>query len=236
MPPIDLPNAAEPVRVIHGDCLDLLPTLPAGCVDCVLTDPPYGVSFDYKGGHDDREAEYGQVLERLFLAETLLKPGGFMAMYQAAKHARRWAEWFPRDWSLIALPKNFVQAGRGRHITPATDYVLWWQVGVGEPAKSWQDGMCRDWFLCNTAKRRDALSRPHPCPRPLDGVRYVVGAFSPPDALILDPFAGSGTTGVAAMKTGRRAILIEKDARYIDVIHRRLDAARTPLLDRLEAH
>ena len=54
-----------------------------------------------------------------------------------------------------------------------------------------------------------------------------------PPGLILDPFAGSGTTGVAALKTGRRAILIEKDPRYISIIERRVRDAATPLFGAL---
>ncbi len=211
------------ITIFHADCRDVLPTLPAGSVDLVLTDPPYGVGFDYQNGADDSEKNYATILQRLFEAERYLKAGGFMAAYQTAVHARRWAKWFPREWRLLALPKTFVQGGRGE-LVPATDYVLWWRVGEGESPRTWQHGMARDWFICNTAPAcRDSQSRKHPCPRPLDGIRYVTQSLCPPGGLVLDPFMGSGTTLRAAKDAGLKAIGIEIEERYCEIAARRLE-------------
>lgn len=73
----------------------------------------------------------------------------------------------------------------------------------------------------------------HPCPFPLELASRCVSSTTSPDDLVLDPFAGSGTTGIAAIKAGRRCVLIEKDARYIPIILRRVAEARTPLFDRI---
>ena len=221
----EMPTEANPVVVVCGDALDVLRAMPDGCVDAVVTDPPYGVGFDYGTSYDDSDVSYGAVLDRLFAAERCISPGGFMVVYQAAKHARRWAGWFPRDWQLLALPKNFVQAGRG-DLVPATDYALWWSVGRGRQSREWQAGMARDWFLCDTVPApRDRLSRGHPCPRPPDGVKYIVRSLCPPGGVILDPFAGSGTTGVAAVAEGRRAILVEREPKYAEICRRRVAEA-----------
>lgn len=83
------------------------------------------------------------------------------------------------------------------------------------------------WRIPQKADRR------HPAPFPLELPRRIMQTTA--GRRVLDPFAGSGTTGVAALKTGRRCILIEKDARYIPIINRRLAEAATPLLDGIEA-
>ena len=229
---MELPTCDSPVSVIHGDCIDVMRAMPAASVDMLLTDPPYGVGFDYGTDYDDATAGYQAVLDRIREGERVVKPGGVVMVYQAAVHARRWAEWFPRNFRLLAFPKTFVQAGRGE-LVPATDYALWWQVEGGElKPREWQSGMCRDWFLCNTQPQaRDPLTRGHPCPRPLDGVRYAIRALCPPGGVVLDPFAGSGTTGVAAVCEGRRAVLLEREESFAALCRRRCrDAMGTGLL------
>lgn len=69
----------------------------------------------------------------------------------------------------------------------------------------------------------------HPCPFPLGIPARCIKAVTMPGETVLDPFAGSGTTGVACLKSGRKCILIEKDLRYIPIINRRLRDASTPL-------
>lgn len=101
----------------------------------------------------------------------------------------------------------FVKGKKRRHDDMPMDMVMGKKPGKRE--HEWEQGLA--WFL-------------HWCNRICD-----------PGALILDPFAGTGTTLVAAMKTGRRCIGIENDPRYIPVIRRRVAGARTPLLEAMEA-
>ena len=61
-------------------------------------------------------------------------------------------------------------------------------------------------------------------------IEYLIKLVSREGALVLDPFAGSGTTGVACVKMGRDYILIEKDPRYIEIIKRRVQAQNPRLL------
>ena len=62
----------------------------------------------------------------------------------------------------------------------------------------------------------------HPTQKPVELYEYLIRTYTNPGETVLDIAAGSGTTGVAARNTGRRAILIEKEARYCDLIRRRL--------------
>jgi site-specific DNA-methyltransferase (adenine-specific) len=222
---IDTPDFLS--QVIQGDCLEVMRGMADASVDAVITDPPYGVGFDYGTDYQDSERTYmDDVCARVFEAERLVKPGGYVVVYQAAKHIKKWAEWFPRDWQVIAMPKNFVQCTPS-DIIRATDYVLWWKVGKSPVrARKWQEVFARDWFLCDTSPaRRDALSRRHPCPRPIDGVEYLIRCFCPAGGTVVDPFAGSGTTGAACARLGRGFIGMEREATYAALARERIAAA-----------
>lgn len=69
-----------------------------------------------------------------------------------------------------------------------------------------------------------AIRQEHPTTKPMGLMSELVELFTNPDDLILDPFAGSGTTGVAALRLGRRCILIEKDAKYAALARERMQA------------
>lgn len=217
------------ITIYHADCRDILPTLAPGSVDLVLTDPPYGIGFDYGTHYDDREDGYGEwIWTTIEAAEALVHDAGVVAVYQAAKHARHWAEWFPRDWRPVALTKNFAQA-MPTWLQWHTDYALIWTKGrlpCGKPA--WQPPGARDWVMCNTATVRRGPSRDHPCPRPLDGTKYLVSCLCPPAGLILDPFMGSGTTLRAAKDLDRKAIGIEISEEYCEIAVKRLAQAVLP--------
>jgi DNA modification methylase len=219
------------VTLYLGDCREILPTL--GPVDAVVTDPPYGVGFAHYESHKDKFSEYQTVVDRVLECEPLLTEQGFMCVFQSATHATRWAKWFPREFRPIALTKAFVQM-RAHFITAATDYALvWWPTEQPPNTKPpWQPNGARDWFYsAETAVPRSGPERDHPCPRPLDMMLYLVSRLAPPDTTILDPFMGSGTTGVAALKLGRRFIGIEIEPTYFDIACRRIEEAwRQPRL------
>jgi DNA modification methylase len=136
----------------------------------------------------------------------------------------RFKEWFPRDWRIFCAAKNFVQV-RPTPMQFAWDPVLvWWVAGAkGYRADNWG----RDFYIADTASIvADPASKwGHPCQRPIDHMTYVVERFIRPASLVIDPFMGSGTTGVAAVKLGRRFIGIEIEPKYFDIACRRIQAA-----------
>lgn len=222
----------ESCVLYNADCRDVLPELAPGSVDLVLTDPPYGVGFDYGTGHDDSAASYPAFIWPVIEAsEGTVRDGGLVAVYQAAIHASRWAHWFPREWRLVSLPKTFVQLGRSA-LPGATDFVLVWAKGdwpKQSDVVSWQPTNARDWWVCNTSAIRRGPEKDHPCPRPLDGVSRIVSILCPPRGVILDPFAGSGTTLRAAKDLGRKAIGVEIEPKYCEIAARRLQQSVLPL-------
>ena len=207
------------IVIYHADCRDVLPHLPK--VDLVLTDPPYGIGFADYASHEDDPLEYHRWLwPTLEMCESLVIDG-WMCIFQSETRARDWAGAFPREWRLFALAKNFGQIRR-EAIARQTDYALYWSIGVPAwPPRENVGILLRNWFLshdCSVPSKRV----PHPCPRPLDAMRYMVQCFAAPESLILDPFMGSGTTLVAAKQLGRRAIGIEIEERYCEIAVKRL--------------
>ena len=195
-------------------------------VDAVITDPPYGVGFDYGTGYEDKHSAYADLLRSwLPLAESITP---ICAVFQSARNVTWWHSWFaPRDYRLIAIPKSFVQ-WTGAQVQWSTDYVLFWRPGMeskgpakADPKEMQTDAIPRDWYVskdsCIVGKRPD-----HPCPRPLDAMVFCVDLLSKPESTILDPFMGSGTTLVAAKNLGRKAIGIEIEEKYCEIAAKRL--------------
>ena len=188
-----------------GDCLDVLPTL--GKVDCVLTDPPYGIGAS--------EMTLGTGAKRFFRGEwDRTKPSLRLFLWMAKKLCFWGGNYFTDD-----LP-------------PSTDWLVWHKMNDGlsfsECELAW----------CNFGKRVRHIShhwggeeKQHPTQKPLDVMIWNVG-FTDATDLILDPFMGSGTTGVACIRTGRRFIGIEKEPAYFEIALKRIkDAERLAKCD-----
>ena len=205
-----------------GDCLDVMPTL--GAVDALIWDPPWGIGFSEYASHDDDPEKYptwiGATLDH---AEDLVVDG-WCVVFQGPRRAWEWGSLIPREYRIMACAKNFTQILPGRGPIWSTDFALFWPKGIPRV----EHGRGRDYHL---AKTSDMSSRPkgHPCPRPIDQMRYVVTCFSEIGMTVLDPTMGSGTTGVACVKHGRSFIGIEIDEGYFDIACERIeDAYRRP--------
>jgi len=213
------------VTLYQGDCLEVMRTLDAGSVDAVVTDPPFGIGFKYQT-HDDTSDGYGEWLwQCIELAESKCKPGSPVFVWQAMPNVRRFAEWFPREWRIFAAAKNFVQM-RPCAMQYSWDPVLvWWTEGARYSAAT----ASRDFFVANTSPSSHVgLNNVtgHPCPRPLHLLAHIIEQWVRPGGVVLDCFAGSGTTGVACVQTGRNFIGIEIDEGYFKIAQRRIAEAQ----------
>ena len=85
-------------------------------------------------------------------------------------------------------------------------------------------GSAARFFYCAKASKHDRAGSKHPTVKPVNLIRWLARLVTPPNGLILDPFAGSGTTGAAAHLEGFRAVLVEREAEYFADIERRLAA------------
>ncbi len=211
-----------------ADCREVLPILGEGSVEAVITDPPFGIDFKYET-HNDTPEGYGAWLWSIIeQCEQKAKPGSPVFVWQAMLNVRKFAEWFPRDWRIFAACKNFVQM-RSTTMQYAVDpVVVWWT-----PGETYSEGtLSRDFHVANTAPIAGGHSeqvKGHPCPRPLHQVAHIVNQWVRPHGTVLDPFAGSGTTGVACTMLGRGFIGIEIDEIYFSVMVQRITEAQMQL-------
>ena len=94
------------------------------------------------------------------------------------------------------------------------------------PANVIHDGLEEEWakyFYCPKASKKEKGDTKHPTVKPLELMRYLVKLITPKDGIVLDPFAGTGTTGEACTLEGRNYYLIEKTKEYIPDIENRIN-------------
>lgn len=208
--------------VITGDCLAILPTLAAGSVQAVVTDPPYGIGFE---GH-------GQLFRRS--QQIAGDNNGF-----AAEQVRNWAHGrclpcccFFSPYLPVTGWRNVLVWSKGAHVGIGGDRETCWKRDfemIGVEGNAALNGPRDSGVL-----RFNAVSPPpsgHVAEKPLALMTYLVGKLTRPGATVLDPFCGSGTTGVACRKLGRKFIGIEIDEGYATIARRRIADAGFPLLE-----
>jgi site-specific DNA-methyltransferase (adenine-specific) len=221
---------AEGVALYLGDCREVMASWPK-CfrVNAVVTDPPYGIGFKYESHVDDREGYKDFIWPVIEAAEAFAVDGAPIFIWQAQQRMREFSDFFPREWRLFVAAKNFVQMRPGPMNYAYDPVVVWWKGGKSKwKADKGFGGVNRDWFISDSASAvsdTKSLAKLHPCPRQTDVCEYVVGNWCPDGGTILDPFMGSGTTGVAAVKLGRKFIGIEIEPKYFDIACKRIQAA-----------
>jgi site-specific DNA-methyltransferase (adenine-specific) len=190
--------------LILGDAREVLPTL--GAVDAVVTDPPYGMGrFDvaytggtrsWAGGREARSWDF--VPDSVFhdvAAHAIIWGGNFFSL----PPSRGWLVW-DKQW---------------RDMTYAAAELAWTNIPMGTQVFSYSArGPWPEWAHG---------SEKHPTQKPIALMEWCLG-FVPNAHTILDPFCGSGSTGVACARLGRSFIGIEIEPRYFDIACRRIEA------------
>ncbi len=204
-----------------GDCLDILPTL--GKVDAVVTDPPYGIGADK--GKDVRPRSFN----------------GSRPIASAAYPENEWDNDRPgRSIFELILAQSAVSIIWGGNYfadyLPAQGRWLWWDKcqtmpSYGDGELAWTNlpqTTPKKFVLANNKLFADRVERFHPTQKPPQLIAWCV-AMTGGD--VLDPFMGSGTTGVACVNLGRKFIGIEIEPKYFDIACRRIEEAyRQPRL------
>ncbi len=221
--------------IVQGDCLEILPRMPDGCVDAVVTDPPFAITGGLSSGrtslNDTQFFEHWLVdVARGLISVSI--PVGCMFL---------WCDW--RTASVI--DRAFSRASER--------YVPWWvsqiithdrdMIGMGSPFRNQCDwiavvrGRKTDWAM-RIPKTTPNIFREysyygkhdhHPAEKTVTAAGRLVGWATSQGGIILDPFCGSGTTCVAAKELGRRWIGIELDPKYCEIARSRVQNTERPL-------
>lgn len=211
--------------LILGDCLQILPTL--GKVDAVISDPPYGIKFAHGGGGGclAESTRFGG--DAIMGDDKPFDPSrwlgyGIVALWGANHYASKlpdcacWLVWDKRDGICSNDQADCELAWTNQHLPARLKRHLW-------------NGMLKD------SERGER--RVHPTQKPVPLMAWVMDRVSVPiGATVLDPYMGSGTTGIACLRTGRNFIGIELDPKhYATACDRMARECAQPLLPGVQA-
>ncbi len=200
-----------------GDCMEVMPTL--GKVDAVVTDPPYGLGQPSGTMQKDRKNKrdyashcdtYDNLIKNVIPAVcmALTKSNGRGILTPGAKHA--WDYPKPQALGVFYQPASVGMCVWGRATQqPILFYGRDPRIGL----------TIQPTGMVLTERASNDL---HPCAKPIKAWTWVVKRASINNEIVLDPFMGSGTTGVACVKLGRRFIGIELDEDYFNIACQRI--------------
>lgn len=215
-------------KVIHGDCLEELPKLyvELGESMIIVTDPPFNIGYHYNDYNDNMCAdEYYEMLQSIF------QYGKFVVIhypeeiykiaFQVGEFPEKVISWIynsntakqHRDIAFFGIKPDLKKYGQ--------DYKNPKDKRIKERIKQGKRARLYDWWNINQVKNVSKDKTKHPCQMPLEVMKRII-AILPEQYVIVDPFAGSGTTLLAAKELGRKYIGIEQDEEYVNICNARL--------------
>ncbi len=224
-------------EIIHGDCLDVLPKIENKSIAHIITDPPYEAEAhtDARRVRDDDGVQFRPV-SFVAMTEDLRK---FVAV-ESTRVCIGWSLVFCQIEGVIPWRDSFLKAGakwRRAQIwvkpdstpnfsgdRPAQSFESIATVWCGKGRSVWNGGGGRGHYIYNVDASRSGSANEHPTTKPVPLMMELVERFTNPGDTILDPFCGSGSTGVACIRLGRNFIGIEKDETYAKLARERLAA------------
>jgi len=205
--------------IIQGDCLEVMKQMPDNCVDLVLTDPPYGKKWS-RGKHG-----YGQSKNNMETVHSVSWDGNIPPI-----------EYFTQ---IQRISKNQIIFGGNyfSHYLPASNCWLFWDKKAdmntqnpfadGELAWTSFNKVVKKYTFRQCGFIRDTKDkREHPTQKPSELFSSILKDYSGEDAVIFDPFLGSGTTAIACMNTNRNYIGIEISPEYCEIARKRVQEAK----------
>lgn len=223
------------ISIIHGDCADLLRggvdrMVYRGLIPVVVTDPPFNIGYHY-GSYVDKmpESEY-----YAWLADVTALTSSVVVLYPEQLH-RLSLEKQESPERVVSWVYNSNTAKQHRDIAfygIKPDFKR-----VKQPYKNQNDKRIKalmaqgkgarlyDWWEINQVKNVSAEKTAHPCQMPVEVMKRIIGVL-PDNIGVIDPFVGSGTTGVACAELGIPFEGYDIDASYCDIARGRLGIIR----------
>lgn len=253
--PAESPGAPQTWKIVHADCTTALANLIPGSVQLVFADPPYNIGVDYGNGHKADQLSEQQFVEWAAswiepAVAALADDGSIWVMIndeyaaefclilkRCGLHMRNWIKWY--ETFGVNCSSKFNRCSRHiLYFTKSAKKFVFNTDAVSRPSdrqaiykdrradhhgKLWDDV----WWIPRLTGTSSERLPDFPTQLPLELVRAVVQCASDPGDLVVDPFCGSGTTGVACIESGRQFIGIEKEAGWKAMALKRL-ASTTP--------
>lgn len=248
----------ESGRIYTGNCLDLMPEWPDASFDCCITDPPFNISKPSGlawafSSHVTMQAAWDRFDSDEFFAfnaawlkevKRLVRPSGNILVF-GTYHNIYQLGFIMQGLglhivnSIIWFKPNAQPNITCRMFTESTEQIIW-AVNAGENgAKGWtfnyeqaknmnHGKQMRNMWEIPVTPKGEKIHGAHPSQKPESLIERIVLTVTRPDDLILDPFAGTGTTGVVAARNGRRWVMIERDPDYSATAGRRLAGVPAP--------
>ena len=221
--------------LFNDDCLDVLYSQNFldyldGRKGIIVTDPPFNIGYHYNQYKDEMtEDEYFSFLEQVFTAHYMpfvvihYPEALYKLSFQVRMFPERVVSWVynsntprqHRDVCFFGIMPDFTQV-KQPYKNP-NDKRIQARIENGNVG-----GVLYDWWNVNQVKNTSKDKTSHPCQMPVDVMKNIVGTL-PKDAVIIDPFMGSGTTGVACKLLGYDFIGVELDTMYFDIAKKRIE-------------
>jgi len=207
-------------KIIHGNCLSVMKDMPDKSVDIVLTSPPYNRK------RNDKYEFYDDIIENYFewscnVINELLRISKGNVFYNIQKNYYNKIDVFniigkysKNICEIIIWEKSNPMPANGFNITNAYEFII----VFGENIQS-NITYTKNHITTSVAP----MIKEHKAIMHYNIADFIVGNFSKEGDIILDPFAGSGTTGVACINLNRNYILIEKEKEYINLINKKIN-------------
>ncbi|MDD4035929.1 MAG: DNA methyltransferase [Bacilli bacterium] len=241
------------IHIIHGDCLQILPKIKTGSIDMIFADPPYflsGEGITCQSGKmvNVKKADWDKKISikekhkfnRKWLrkCKRVLKDNGTIWVSGTMHNIYSIGMALEEEgfkiinnitWRKLNPPPNI----SCRAFTHSTETILWAKKDINSNKHKFNYNIMKE--MNGGKQMKDVWETPlirsaekkfgkHPTQKPLEIIERIITASTKDDDIVLDPFNGSGTTGIAASKLNRKYIGIEKELEYINITIKRLEA------------
>jgi site-specific DNA-methyltransferase (adenine-specific) len=213
------------IELLQGDCLELMKELPDKSVDMILTDPPYGMEYrsnyrveKYNNIKNDNNMDWVETfVDEMYRVSSDNTAHYLFTSFHNIDIFKQAIERKFKVKNLLTWVKNNTSMGDLKgDFAPKTEFIIFFHKG-----RRLINGK-RDSNVLNYKKTGNVL---HPTQKPVDMTEYLISKFSDEGDVILDPFMGSGTTGVACKNLNRNFIGMELDETYFNVAKKRITEA-----------
>lgn len=212
----------------HGDSLEHLARISPVSVQAVIADPPYMIGAISVGDPKSKCGTWADMENSAFWfahwfqqSKRILRPDGFLVVFGNWRSIPTLIRAFDLAHlsvnSCMVWDKQWIGPGGPAALRPTYEIVMF----AGMPEAQIVDRKASDIFACKWQAGSKAESG-HPAEKPVPLMRHLIRLVAPSGGMIVDPFMGSGTTGLAARLEGCDFIGIEREARWVEIAERRI--------------